>query len=84
MQSCKKRKTLHDPEMFIPNFTQLIFKNLPQKWAYKVKNYGTTKKSLHELNILHSFQKSYTILDRVDCRFLQLCFYFFHICIGVK
>ena len=73
MQSCKKCKTLHDPEMFIPNFTQLIFKNLPQKWAYKVKNYRTDKKTFHELKILHSFQKIYTILDRGDRRFLQVC-----------
>jgi len=26
----------------------------------------------HEFKILHSFQKFYTILDRVDRRFLQL------------
>ena len=41
-QSCKKRETLHDPEIFIQNFTPTISHKI--KWASKVKNYRTTKK----------------------------------------
>ena len=36
-QSCKKRETLHDPEMFIQNLTQLIFKKCPKNGRIKWK-----------------------------------------------
>ena len=46
-QSCKKRKTLHDPEICIENFTQDFISTLFPKITRcpsKAKNYRTTKK----------------------------------------
>ena len=46
-QSCKKRETLHDPEICIENFTRDFTSTLfPKitKCPSKAKNYHTTKK----------------------------------------
>ena len=54
MQSCKKRETLHDPEMFIQNFTQLILQKFPPngrvKWKIiaRLKNFTQLPKFLHD------------------------------------
>ena len=48
-QSCKKRKTLHDPEICIENFTQdFTSRFFPKitRCPSKAKNYHTTKKKV--------------------------------------
>ena len=54
------------------------FTIIPRKRASKAKNYRMAKKTFHELKILHSIQKFYTILDRVDHRFLQLWYFYYY------